>query len=63
MNLQFWLFVIALPALALYLWQRRRLYRLAWQLPGPIGWPLVGVGYMFFDASSKCVRQPSSSAV
>ncbi|XP_017003593.2 probable cytochrome P450 313b1 [Drosophila takahashii] len=27
-----------------FLWSRRRYYKAAWQLRGPIGWPLIGMG-------------------
>lgn len=39
-----------------YLWDRRRLYALAWRMPGPIGLPLVGSALLFADSTSKCIR-------
>lgn len=36
------LFVILFGLLLYILWERRDLYRLSWQLPGPIGLPIVG---------------------
>lgn len=30
-----------------WLWSRREWYRMAWQMPGPIGLPLVGSAYRF----------------
>lgn len=39
--------------MAAYLWRRRHLYRLAWQLPGLMGYPLIGSAHNFFDATSE----------
>ncbi|KAI8044318.1 probable cytochrome P450 313b1 [Drosophila gunungcola] len=32
-----------------FLWSRRRYYRAAWQLRGPIGWPLIGMGLQMMN--------------
>lgn len=37
---------LGLFALFQWMWTRRKLYYLSWQLPGPLAWPLVG---NFFD--------------
>lgn len=45
--------LIAMVALGAYMWPRRRLYQLSWQLPGPSGYPVIGSAYFFLDATSK----------
>ncbi|XP_070852391.1 probable cytochrome P450 313b1 [Drosophila suzukii] len=32
-----------------FLWSRRRYYKAAWQLRGPIGWPLIGMGLQMMN--------------
>ncbi|XP_064546960.1 probable cytochrome P450 313b1 isoform X1 [Drosophila montana] len=32
-----------------FLWSRRRYYRAAWQLPGPVGWPFIGMGLQMMN--------------
>ncbi|EDW43009.1 GM26333 [Drosophila sechellia] len=32
-----------------FLWSRRRYYKVAWQLRGPIGWPLIGMGLQMMN--------------
>jgi len=36
-----------------FLWSRRRYYKVAWQLRGPIGWPLIGMGLQMMNPESK----------
>lgn len=47
--------LVALVAvLAAYiLWERRRYYRLSWQLPGPYALPIIGNGLSFLNIESK----------
>lgn len=37
-----------------FLWSRRRYYWAAWQLPGPVGWPFIGMGLQMMNPQSKC---------
>ncbi|EDW59721.1 probable cytochrome P450 313b1 [Drosophila virilis] len=32
-----------------FLWSRRRYYWAAWQLPGPVGWPFIGMGLQMMN--------------
>ena len=36
-----------------FLWSRRNLYKLAAKIPGPKGWPLIGVAFRFFGKDPK----------
>lgn len=36
-----------------YLWKRRRLYKLAANIPGPKGFPVIGMAHKFINASCK----------
>lgn len=47
------LLLVAFAALGVYMWRRRRLYVLSWQLNGPIGYPIIGSAYIFRDATRK----------
>lgn len=40
-------------ALFQWLWRRRELYLLSWQLPGPLAWPLVGNFFNLLDHHGK----------
>lgn len=42
--------VVVLLLGLLRLWRRRHLYRLAWQLKGPLAYPIIGDGHHFLDA-------------
>ncbi|XP_020813097.1 probable cytochrome P450 313b1 [Drosophila serrata] len=35
-----------------FLWSRRRYYRAAWQLRGPIGWPFIGMGLQMMNPAT-----------
>lgn len=35
-------FVILLVAFAIFIWSKRFIYKLSWQISGPIGFPIVG---------------------
>lgn len=38
------LFAIIVALAAFLLWERRHLYKLSWQLPGPFALPIIGNG-------------------
>lgn len=42
-----------------YIWDRRRYYRISWQMNGPIGFPLIGSGLLFLNISSQWIKKPS----
>lgn len=50
----FSLFAVLLYLSAYIFWRRRHLYKLSWQLPGPIAFPFIGNGAYFLDTKSDC---------
>lgn len=47
------LFTILFGLLAYILWERRHLYKLSWQLPGPIGLPILGNAFTIASPKSE----------
>lgn len=40
-----------------WLWSRRDLYILSWQMPGPVGFPIVGSAYRLLRQGVQTISQ------
>jgi cytochrome P450 len=56
-SLLFGLLIFLAAFCACFWWSRRRLYHLAAKIPGPKGWPLIGMGHKFINADYKQIFQ------
>lgn len=45
--------IFGIVAIAVFLWRRRKLYILSWQVGGPMSWPVVGNIAYFMNERSK----------